>query len=779
MAAAPAIFGAHMMMAAPAFAQGLPVAPNNDADISTEYSITFEPKAPLDSDAGLMAGGIAGGLALAFAVAAYRRRVKVAPPYMLAGGALALAVLNPVTVERKLENIPNDIVVVIDKTASNKVGGRAALVETIRAHVESQIGAFENTHIRFVEMEEAVGGMANPGSRLFETLRETEGLNPDYLSGVVLITDGQIHDTPEASPLGPDVPFHTLLSGAAGEYDRAVELVGASSFGMVHEDQIVRFRVNDLGAAGAAGAVDVNVMTDGKILRTLSVAPGAIAETKVPVNAVGENVYVIEAAPLAGELTDENNRIVVNINGIRENLNVLMISGSVNNSVRSLRSLYKADPDSNLIHLMALRLPLQLDNTPKEELSLTPVPLTEIFGAALEKYDVIVFNNYEDLRAIPTRYLRSIKERIEAGVPSLVTAGPEFAGSKSLSKTPIGDILPVVPNGKTTEELFVPQLTADGYRHPITKSLSGAGTPEEEEPSWGSWIRVMGADVEKGRVLMETPSGQPLLVTHENGESRVAVLLSDSFPLWDEGFEGGGPQAELIGRISHWLMRTRDLEEEALRVFKTGDNQIVIERQTMAADAPEAAEIQVPGGGETRIEFTTQISPGVWQAIYPYTHDGIYRVTNENGDADLTAYIYAGAEYGREMDNVVASDAPLRPVTQDTQGAVFYTVAADGSLQMPDLRQMAANRTDKGLAGADWAGFVQKDIQELQGIEKSPLIPGWASALMVASALIWGWSRESDHQKIKNLGAGLSARRGRKSAVDGAQDQTDPSTPAL
>ena len=48
------------------------------------------------------------------------------------------------------------------------------------------------------------------------------------------------------------------------------------------------------------------------------------------------------------------------------------------------------------------------------------------------------------------------------------------------------------------------------------------------------------------------------------GKGRVAELLSDQIWLWARGFEGGGPQAELLRRLAHWLMKEPELEEEKL-----------------------------------------------------------------------------------------------------------------------------------------------------------------------------------------------------------------------
>ena len=63
---------------------------------------------------------------------------------------------------------------------------------------------------------------------------------------------------------------------------------------------------------------------------------------------------------------------------------------------------------------------------------------------------------------------------------------------------------------------------------------------------------------------MSGPNDRPLLVLDKVKQGRVAELLSDHAWLWARGFEGGGPQAELLRRLAHWLMKEPELEEERL-----------------------------------------------------------------------------------------------------------------------------------------------------------------------------------------------------------------------
>src|SRR3546814_10908492 len=84
----------------------------------------------------------------------------------------------------------------------------------------------------------------------------------------------------------------------------------------------------------------------------------------------------------------------------------------------------------------------------------------------------------------------------------------------------------------------------------VTAWLDGSGGPDNP-PSWGRWFRQIEGDTNRGNVLMEGVGKHPLLILDRFGEGRVAQIMSDHMWLWARGFEGGGPQAELLRRISH------------------------------------------------------------------------------------------------------------------------------------------------------------------------------------------------------------------------------------
>ncbi len=779
------------MTAAPVFAQQDPanvaIAPAQNSVIAetqqnsgfiTEQKYFIDPRFPIDTPLGMALGGAAGGLALAFGIHAMaRRRSNVALPYMLAGGAIALALVNPRSLEENYTEIPTDIVVVVDKTDSNLVGDRAALTAQVQERIAADMGTFENVNIRVVTADNASDLARDGGSRLFQIMQDTQGIDASNLGGIVIISDGQIHDVPEVSPFGPGVPVHTILTGKAGEIDRVVTVTGASAYGLVDEEQVIRFRVDDQGVDPAATLpVQVEVIANGEVLSTLSATPGQVIETKVKIQAPGENIFTIRAAHMEGEITNVNNDVVTSINGIREELNVLLLSGEINGSVRSVREFYKADPDSNLVHIMALRGLKDMDPTPREEMALSRIPFNEIFGPALDKYDLMVLDHFQDNGIVNDRYLRSVVSRVEAGGSLLVIAGPEYTEARSIHDTPISSILPVEEGDSVTEELYAPHLSETGFRHPITRSLSGAGTLEAD-PSWGDWTRAVAAEVkDEGRVIMETPDGAPLLVVSDVGEGRVAVLLSDSFPLWGRGFDGGGPANQMLSNVSHWLMKDPGMEEEALSAFDGAAGEFIVQRQTITEQKPGPVVITTPEGENITLEFEQEAAPGLWQIEYTYPENGVYAITQENGEKDLSTYIKVDSNDPQEFANVIATPDIMRPLADETGGWLSYALAADGTLTLPDMRQVSLGQLEEdGVSGADWAGFVKRDLREAVGnAQDKPVIPGWLTATLIAGMMVWGWSRDGDHAKLSQLASGLRPRRKQGGANEPGQAPEGP-----
>ena len=313
---------------------------------------------------------------------------------------------------------------------------------------------------------------------------------------------------------------------------------------------------------------------------------------------------------------------------------------------RTWRNLLKSDANVDLVHFTILRPPEKQDGTPINELSLIAFPTRELFQQKINEFQLIIFDRYARQGVLPIIYFDNIARYVREGGAVLVAAGPDYASPTSIWRTPLDSVLPAEPSGNLTEVAFKPMLTDLGKRHPVTRGLDGGLA----DPNWSRWFRIVDTRTVNGTSVMHGPDDKPLMVLSREGEGRVALLLSDHIWLWARGYEGGGPQIDLLRRLSHWLMKQPDLEEEALRLT-AGPRKLTIQRQTMA-DAAGEITLTAPSG-TTRTFALDQESPGVWRKTVDANELGLWRAT----DGKLTALANLGPANPREFSEVTSTTA--------------------------------------------------------------------------------------------------------------------------
>ena len=348
---------------------------------------------------------------------------------------------------------------------------------------------------------------------------------------------------------------------------------------MVGDTQEITLRVDDLPKGVSNEPVDVTLRQDGEVKQRLSMQPGVARTVPFQLTRAGQTVLEVEAEAAPGEVTTQNNRQVFFVNGVRDRLRVLLVSGQPYPGLRVWRNLLKADPAVDLVHFTILRPPEKQDGTPIRELALIAFPSRELFEVKLNEFDLVIFDRYSRRGLLPLAYLDNVARYVEDGGALLEVAGPEFAQPLSLYRTPLARVLPARPSGVVYERGFTPQVTELGRRHPVTSGLLEAAQPDSADgasdkkttPPWGRWFRQVDVEVTGSQVLMSGASDRPLLVLDRVGKGRVAQLLSDHAWLWARGFEHGGPQGLLLRRLVHWLMQEPELEEEALSAEPSGE----------------------------------------------------------------------------------------------------------------------------------------------------------------------------------------------------------------
>ena len=683
--------------------------------------IVFNPELPPWLLAALAA---AAALPIAYALA---RRARGAPWRALAAAALLLALAEPTLVSEEREPLADVAAVVVDESQSQRIGDRRATseraLETLRPRLEDR----RNLEVRVVRAGR--NGLpqdgAGRGTALFAALAEALSDTPkDRRAGVVLITDGQVHDVP-ADPAAIGAPVHVLLSGAEGERDRRLIVEQAPSYGIVGRVLELKVRVED-AAAEAGRPVALSLTKDGGEAERHVVAIGERQTIPFALEHGGKTIVEVDIGAGEGELTAENNRAVVAINGVRDRLRVLLVSGEPHPGERTWRNLLKADPSVDLVHFTILRPPEKQDGTPVRELSLIAFPVRELFEVKLKDFDLIIFDRYRRRGVLPQVYLGNIVDYIRGGGAVLEAAGPAFATALGLYRTPLGLVLPGEPTGVVHEVGFKPRLSRLGRRHPVTAALPGS---EGREPSWGRWFRLVEVATERGDILMEGVNGKPILVVHRVGKGRVAQLLSDHAWLWTRGFENGGPQAELLRRLAHWLMKEPDLEEEQLRATASGEG-LVVSRRSLDESA---RRVVVTGpDGEERSAILAPAANGLAQARIGVEGIGLYRLD----DGDKTAVAAVGPLNPLELSDVRTTAERLAPAAQATGGSITWLAAR----AVPDVRRVGRGQT---AAGPGWIGLVRNDRYLVTGVAQLSLMPPWLALVLILGLIAWCWWREA------------------------------------
>jgi len=686
-------------------------------------SLTFSPLLPAWL---LIVLGVA--IVLMTALSLWRRaRGTLFRAAMLTLGLLAL--VNPVAIEEERDPLDDVVLLVTDRSPSQGIGERPDQVDEATSLLRESLKALPNTKL----VETTVTGEGKGGTQLFKALGGAIAeIGRNNLSGVAIVTDGQVHDVPsEIERLGIEVPVHVLLSGESDEIDRRLVVDEVPSYGVVGDPLDVDFRVEELGPGLTTAPVAVTLRQNGDVVQRLQALPGERESLSIELDRAGQTVIEIDVAPLDGELTLQNNRQVFFINGVRDRLRVLLVSGQPYPGLRVWRNLLKADPAVDLVHFTILRPPEKQDGTPIRELALIAFPSRELFEVKLGEFDLVIFDRYSRRGLLPLAYLDNVAAYVENGGALLEIAGPEFAHPLSLYRTPLARVLPARPSGVIYDQGFVPLITDIGDRHPVTRGLAQTSRIDESgesEPSWGRWFRQVDVEVNDSEVLMTGAAERPLLVLDRIDEGRVAQLLSDHPWLWARGVEEGGPQGLLLRRLVHWLMQEPELEEEMLLAAPQGEH-IAIERRSLE-DVDGDVTVVMPSGEQRPVTLETA-GDGIGNARFQADERGLYRIE----DGDLTTYAAVRPISNLELDDMRATADHLSPLTDATGGAVVW-LAEDG---LPTVRKTGENRAQ---SGRDWIGFLRKDLYLVTGANQMPLLPALLALLLLLGTLGAAWYRE-------------------------------------
>ncbi|MCT4577887.1 hypothetical protein [Donghicola sp.] len=678
------------------------------------YEIAFAPLVPLWIVYGVAA------LAIAITALAFFRRLSGWALRGLAVAVIALALAGPALQEEASAPLSDIVLLVEDRSASQRLSDRAVQTAEAAEALAQRLAERPNTEVRRITVGD---GADNAGTQLMTALTEAIAEEPKArIAGAILLSDGRLHDLPAAPDL--PAPLQLLLSGEETDWDRRLIVSNAPAFAILDEEITLTLRVEDQGAVPTGlGPAELSVSVDGAPARTVRVPVGQDMELPLTLPHAGRNVIEFKVTAVEGELTDRNNSALVQMNGVRDRLSVLLVSGVPHAGERTWRNLLKSDSSVDLVHFTILRPPEKQDGVPVTELSLIAFPTRELFLDKIDDFDLIIFDRYKRRGILPALYLDNVRNYIENGGAVLVSAGPDYANVDSLYRSPLGEVLPGEPTARVVEEAYLPRVTEQGQRHPVTEGLA----PIEGDPNWGRWLRQIEVDPKESDVVMTGIDDLPLLLLNRVGEGRVALLASDQAWLWGRGFEGGGPQLELLRRLAHWMMGEPELEEESLTAEAVGQ-QIRIIRRSLDGDVG-AVTITAPDGTESEVTLE-EVSPGRYEALFAGDDMGLYRLAE--GDHEIV--IGLGPAAPREFEQTIASGDDLGPLLASTGGGVWNMT--DG---VPAIRDV---RPGRPAIGRGWIGLTPRDATEARDISRVPLLPAWAVLLVVSMLIIGAWLRE-------------------------------------
>lgn len=683
------------------------------------YGIAFTPLVPL------IVVWLALGAIAIIAVVLLIGRARGAWIRVAALVLIALALANPSFTREDREPLSSVAAVIVDKSPSQNFGDRNQQTAQAQEALVDALKKIKGLEVRVVEAGQADG--ETDGTHLFSALTSTLSDVPvDRVAGAFMITDGRVHDIPgNAAALGFQAPLQALITGRSNERDRRIAITAAPRFGIVGQPQTITFRLDDQGISGQRARVAIR--RDGEVLSERTLSSGQSSKIDIDIKHEGANIVEIEAEPLDGELTQVNNRAVVSIDGVRDKLRVLLVSGEPHSGERTWRNLLKSDASVDLVHFTILRPPEKQDGTPINELSLIAFPTRELFQQKINEFQLIIFDRYARQGVLPIAYFDNIARYVRNGGAVLVSAGPDYASNTSIWRTPLDSVLPAEPVG-VTEKPFYAHLSDAGKRHPVTRGLEGG---DSEPPHWSRFFRTVETRNAITPPVMTGADGKPLLLLSRFGEGRVALLLSDHIWLWARGYEGGGPHLDLLRRMSHWLMKQPDLDEEALRLQVKGHDLVVI-RQTMA-DTVSPVSVTSPSG-TTRDLTLTQAEPGEWRASLAANELGLWQAT----DGTLKALINVGPTNPKEFSEVTSTTETLKPLAQ-ASGGDARRVADGSSLELPRIVPV---RSSSVFSGDGWMGVRMRDASVVKGVGVLPMFAGLAGLLLLLGAFAATWLRE-------------------------------------
>ena len=306
----------------------------------------------------------------------------------------------------------------------------------------------------------------------------------------------------------------------------------------------------------------------------------------------------------------------------------------------------------------------------------------------------------------------------------LDASGPSYAGPYSLSLSPLQNILPTEPTGDVVLQEFIPIMTNYGERHPVTANLK-----DNISNNWGPWYRMVEGITIAGDVLLEGPEARPLLVLNRVGQGRVAQILSDQSWVWTKPGSNKGPQADLLRRLVHWLMKEPELEENELSA-RIDNNTILITKNSLILDNKPIISIS-PDNTKKEI-ILEDIGKGKQIGKILSPQEGTWKFSSGNSKITLIVGNSNASEYldVRTTDNIV------EPIVEFTSGSINWV----NNENLPKIRHLPKSKL---VENNDHIKLVKNEKYFVKSLQQSTLTPWYLILVLSLFLLFLAWYRET------------------------------------
>lgn len=645
--------------------------------------------------------------------------------------AFIIGLLNPSILQQERNYARDVATIVVDQSASQQIGKRAERTQSALEYLKTKIEQLGSFELRVVSAPK--DNTLQNKTELFSALDQALVDVPvKRRAGTIFISDGQIHDIPKDETVFKNYgPVHILLSGKKAEKDRRIIITQAPAYGLVGKNVTVKYRVEDTKNISRKNAEVTLNLHDGS-QRRFTVPIGQEQSIELKLEHPSQNVFTLSVEAVPNEITLTNNQVPILINGVRDRLKVLLVSGIPHSGERTWRDLLKSDPGVDLIHFTILRGPRNtLSFVPQNELALIAFPYRELFEIKLYDFDLIIFDRYKIHNILSDRYFNNIVRYVKKGGAVLVTSGPAFASKRSIYNTPLDEIIPGKPTGQVIEKSYVPSVTNRGHSHPVTKNLIWKNQriePNKKE-HWGAWLRYIDITPSRGDILMQGPNKSPLLVLDRLEEGRVAQIASDHIWLWSRDYDGGGPHTELLRRIVHWLMKEPELDERAMNIAVNKDK-ITIEKQGFD-NKQENVSMTTPNG-ETSVITLKQTDDGMLRHKHKANELGIYAFKDTEG---MRKFAIIGNIDPPELRDIRTTPEKMSPLITTSKGTDIWLV----DNPTPRIR---SNHTAQRYGGSNWLALKHNKDYTVVGVKNIALLPKWFLLITLMSLALLLWWRE-------------------------------------